>query len=273
LWLRGDSVRLRQVLNNLVGNALKFTDRGGVELRCDGHRDEQGTWALTFDVIDSGRGIGADEVGRIFEPFTQLSPSDALSGTGLGLPLSRALARAMGGDLVAMSSEGGSRLRVKLTLPEAATLYEPTPVVPAVEPRTGRGRALVVDDNRINLRVATAMMERLGFEIETAMDGEQALAMMQREHWTVVLMDCHMPRLDGREATSRWRAIEQEMGLSRVPVVALTASVLASEVASCTTAGMDACLSKPLQLRELDSVLSNLLLDDQREPGAKRVRA
>jgi signal transduction histidine kinase len=258
LTVHGDSVRLRQVLNNLVGNALKFTEAGGVVLRCTGVRGADGRWALTFDVVDTGRGIDASDQERLFEPFTQLNRADSLRGTGLGLPLSRALARAMGGELVAVSNgdQPGACLRLTLTLPEAQPAPEAQAAPLPALPRVNRGRVLVVDDNAINLRVASAMSTRLGFEVDAAHDGAEALAMMAARPYELVLMDCHMPGVDGLEATRRQRAREGRGEAPRLVIIALTASVLAPEVEACKQAGMDEVLSKPLQLRALEDVVS-----------------
>ncbi len=260
LWLHGDSVRLRQVLNNLVGNALKFTDQGQVVVRCSGEEHSPGQWALVFDVLDSGRGISAVDQERMFEPFTQLHRTDSLSGTGLGLPLSRSLARAMGGELVALPNpeHQGSCFRLTLTLPQAkaATATERT-ALPLV-PGTKRGRALVVDDNPVNLRVASAMVALLGFEVDVARDGLEALALMDAHPYALVLMDCHMPILDGLEATRRQRLKEARGESQRLTIVALTASVLAPEVAACLESGLDEVLAKPLQLRALEELVVRL---------------
>jgi signal transduction histidine kinase/CheY-like chemotaxis protein len=266
LWLRGDSVRLRQVLNNLVGNALKFTDAGGrVELRWGGERLPSGEWALKVEVQDTGRGIAPEHFPSVFEPYLQLHHTDAYTGTGLGLPLARLLARAMGGDVVLTSALGkGSTFTLTLTLAEA-----PRAPVPAEAPtRRGgfTGRALVVDDNAINLRVAAAMVSYLGFEVTSACDGAAAVDALEHGAFDFVLMDRHMPGLDGLEATRRQRVREVLHNLVHTPIIALTASLLADEVEACRVAGMDDVLGKPLRLEELGGMLARFAVGRSAPP-------
>ncbi len=267
LSLRGDSMRLRQVLNNLVGNALKFTQSGGrVELRWAGERLASGTWALKVEVEDTGRGIAPEHLRNVFEPYLQLHHTDALVGSGLGLPLARSLARAMGGDVTVTSELGkGSTFTLTLSLAEvmsAPALLEPTP-----RQGHGLGRALVVDDNAINLRVAAAMTSFLGFEVATAADGAAAVDALEHDTYDFVLMDRHMPVVDGLEATRRQRLHEARNRLERMPIIAVTASLLPEEVEACLLAGMDEVLGKPLRLTELASALERCV------PRAREARS
>jgi signal transduction histidine kinase/CheY-like chemotaxis protein len=268
LWLRGDSVRLRQVLNNLVGNALKFTDAPGrVQVRCGGERLPAGTWALKFDVEDTGRGIAPEHFRDVFEPYLQLHHTDAQAGSGLGLPLARSLARAMGGDVVVASESGsGSTFTLTVTLAEARSAARPAGV--PVAPGTYSGRALVVDDNAINLRVAAAMVSCLGFEVSTASDGAAAVDALEHGAFDFVLMDRHMPVLDGLQATRRQRLFEAHNRLGHTPIIAVTASLLAEEVDACREAGMDDVLGKPLRLAELGRVLDRFALRRRAALGA-----
>lgn len=258
LTLWADSVRLRQVLHNLVGNALKFGRRGSVEVDCSVTRAEA-AHVLLLTVTDHGRGMRPEEVARLFQPFTQLRRADALSGTGLGLAISYLLVKQMGGELTVKSTpEVGSTFLVTLQLVEALKAPNSAPST-QLEPLVQfAGRSvLIVDDNAINLRVASGMVERLGLVAETAGSGQAALDALERKTYDLVLMDLQMPDIDGAEATRRVR--RREGSTRHTPIIALTASALASELAGCREAGMDETLTKPLQLARLREVLERFL--------------
>lgn len=254
LTLWADSVRLRQVLHNLVGNALKFGKGAPVEVVCAATQVEGG-YRLSMSVADRGRGMTPADVDRLFRPFSQLRATDALYGSGLGLAISHVLVSQMGGALTVHSAAGqGSTFSVTIELPEAPKPSE----LPRVSATGALGhlrgeRVLVVDDNAINLRVAVGMVQKLGLIAEVANSGEAALEMLSRKKFDLVLMDLQMPDIDGAEATRRLRA--REGSTRRTPVIALTASALASELEGCRAAGMDECLTKPLQLARLREVL------------------
>jgi signal transduction histidine kinase/CheY-like chemotaxis protein len=257
-WLRGDALRLRQVLSNLINNALKFTEAGEVELSVG--------WAgppgrLRFAVSDTGIGISAEALPRLMVPFAQADASTTrrYGGTGLGLALSRELVALMGGTLTVASEVGqGSLFSFDLDLPAA----DAPPVAVALSPPRGTPAALavrlpvlVVDDNVINLRVACSLVQRAGFTTRTATNGREALEALQHERFALVLMDCHMPVMDGYETTERIRAMPGD--LAHTPIVALTASAMPEDLELCRKAGMDECLCKPIKFEVLRSVLQH----------------
>ncbi len=260
--VKGDPLRVRQVLSNLVANALKFTAKGGVEVRC--RAQVQGaTCALVLEVVDTGPGLTAQTLGRLFQPYMQADASTARAygGTGLGLVISRQLAEAMGGRLEAQSVEGaGSTFRLALDLPCAAEGEAPADaraqVAASTVAGTLDGRVLVADDNPVNQLVLREMLRQLGLEVEVAGDGMGALMLLEEHHFDAVLTDLHMPGVDGLELLRQLR--EGDVGAPRVPVLVLTAGVGAEERAACLAAGATAVLSKPVRLSELQEGLKFL---------------
>ncbi|MDP3499736.1 MAG: ATP-binding protein [Myxococcales bacterium] len=232
-WATTDEVRLRQVLANLVANALKFTQTGAVTVRFRRGPDTLPAVDLALSVEDTGRGISPKDLPRLFEPFTQLHGDVPHEGSGLGLAISQQLATQLGGRLTVESTEGrGSRFTLRISLP--AAVAPPSRVTtPKALPAFS---ALVVDDNQINLRVASALLERVGAVVETAEDGEAAFTRVLDRPFDVVLMDLQMPRLDGIEATRRLRAAG-----FRAPIVALTASAGPETRDECLACGMNEC--------------------------------
>ncbi|HSW03716.1 ATP-binding protein [Aquabacterium sp.] len=253
-WVRGDVARLRQVLMNLCGNALKFTDSGSVRLQLsrkpDGH--------TSIAVIDSGCGFPTEHAERLFEAFHQEDASNKRrhGGTGLGLAISRELARLMGGDLQALGHPGlGAQFTLTLPLADGAP---PVPAAPA-QPPILRGRVLVVEDNPINAMVAEAMLARAGLGVDTVTDGHQAVQRTLAERFDVVLMDCQMPVLDGIEATRQIREREASAGAAPLPIVGLTANATEEDRQACLAAGMDDYLAKPFREHQLHGVLARYL--------------
>ena len=242
----GDALRLRQVLLNLVSNALKFTERGSVKLKVS-----HGPEGLTFSLEDTGIGIPKDVMPRLFSVFEQgdASTTRRFGGTGLGLALSRQLVTLMGGQLRVESVENqGSRFYFTL----------PLPVVAATPARVGQldrcnPRVLVVDDNPINLRVATSLVRKAGYEADGFSTGGEALTAASVTSYVAVLMDCHMPEMDGFETTLRIRALPLPFG--GVPIIALTASTSEEDMLACRRSGMNEVLAKPVSLETLQRVL------------------
>ena len=259
LWLLGDEARLRQILGNLVSNAIKFTAAGQVSLLLTiGEEGEAGS-PLTAQVSDSGIGMSINEQAGLFEPFAQANAaiSGAFGGTGLGLAISRGLVEAMGGKLAVTSHpERGSTFTLRLTLPRT-TPPAPASIAATVQ-RLDQTRVLVVDDNAINLHVATALLLALGACPTTAAGGVEALALLGEASFDVVLMDVHMPGLSGVEALQRIR--RGEAGPSNAPVVAFTADAMEEDVAGLLAAGFDAVLSKPIVPRQLADTLLKALV-------------
>jgi signal transduction histidine kinase/CheY-like chemotaxis protein len=270
----GDALHLRQVLLNLVGNAIKFTPQGQVILRTQLVHD--GAFErVAFEVKDAGIGIDASQLERIFEPFVQADdPTHARpGGTGLGLSISRQLVRAMGGELKVTSVHGeGSAFGFELAL-EVAPLTAAMPLAdlegaPSTEPL--KGRVLLVEDNLVNQMVGAAMLESLGLEVVSSENGVEALARLAATPFALVLMDCHMPVMDGYEATHRIREAERRNGRPRMPIVALTANAFKNDVDRCLAAGMDAHLAKPYSTKQLRAVIAPWLQGAHAGRAARR---
>ncbi len=257
-----DSLRVRQVLVNLAGNALKFTEQGGVKLALELQgRAPDGRCLLCFRVSDTGIGIAADQLEHIFEGFVQADPSilRRFGGTGLGLTISRELVNLMGGSIAVQSAPGaGTEFRV--VLPAELAPAGALPAGDAAEPAEARsfeGRILVVEDNAVNQMVIRRRIERLGLAVDVVSNGRECLDALERGPCDLVFMDCHMPVMDGFEAARAIRA--REAGRARVPIVALTASAFPGDVEACRRADMDDFVSKPFTDARLREVLGRWL--------------
>ena len=257
-FVEGDAARIRQVLVNLLGNALKFTDSGRVVLRAEVAAVEGGRTVLQFSVTDTGIGIDADLQARLFRPFTQAdsSASRRHGGTGLGLAISRRLVEQMGGQIGLRSELGrGSTFHFNVPLkvldhgPEAVAL-----AAPANPEVTSRLRVLVAEDNAVNRLIAGRLLHRFGVNPDLVEDGHQAVATAVAGSYDLVLMDVQMPGLDGMEAA---RQIRASAG-TQPRIVALTAHVLPEDRDACLKAGMDGFLSKPLELHALARLLEDV---------------
>ncbi|CAN7352264.1 ATP-binding protein [Caulobacter sp. LjRoot300] len=262
-WVAGDSLRLRQVLNNLLSNAIKFTGRGAVTVRLAA-REAGGHLVFEAVVADTGRGLTDEQVARLFTPFDQLASNVAREhgGSGLGLVISRELARLMGGDLTATSKPGkGSRFRLEVRL-EAAQ----APDARAGGAMIDGARVLVVDDHMVNRRALELVLQSFGIQPTLAESGERALELLSSEVFDVMLMDVYMPGMDGRDATRQLRATD---GPNRhIPVIAVTASATAKDWDACRLAGMDAHVAKPIDPSQLHAALGEVL-----SVGASRAAA
>ena len=255
--LIGDSNRLRQILSHLVDNAIKFTTRGAIRVRWRDDSLADGAPAVRVDVIDTGAGMGAADAARLFERFSSRDPAAPAvePGLGLGLAITRLLVSAMGGTL-GLDSQPGRGTTFTVILPQARRRRAPPPakVCAGATPLAG-WRVLVVDDNDVNRMLACRLLGKLGCEAIVADNGEAALA-VDPERYDCVLMDCQMPVMDGLSATRAMRARELQTGALRKPILAVTASVLSTERCHCREAGMDECISKPLNLELLQRVLA-----------------
>ncbi|WP_095148800.1 ATP-binding protein [Pseudomonas sp. Irchel s3a18] len=256
LQVAGDPTRIRQILVNLIGNALKFTEQGQITIEPQWQSlDHELLW-FTCSVRDSGIGIAAESLELMFNAFQQAdsSISRRYGGTGLGLPIARTLAERMGGTLRAQSEEGqGSvfTLEVPLAL-SRQTLPVPVPRTPAGN-HHGEGRnVLLVEDNPVNLTVIEAMLRSLGFTVSIATDGAQAVHSAENQAFEAILMDCRLPTLDGYEAT---RQIRQLPGCGELPIIALTANALQGDREACLSAGMNDYLAKPFKRTDLQQIL------------------
>jgi PAS domain S-box-containing protein len=261
-WVMTDGLRLRQIMLNLIGNAVKFTEAGhiGVSYRL-------GDQCVQVTVVDTGIGIPPDRLEEIFHPFTQGEPETVrrFGGTGLGLSISRQLAALLGGRITVASTPGeGSRFTLTLPatrIPQPAARPEPT-VMPEPVDLPAHARVLLVEDHDINRMLVTEMLERCGQEVEVAHDGNEGIAMvvdsiMRGRPYDLVLMDVQMPGCNGFEAT---RAIRAEgIGPGVLPIIALTANAFPEDIAAARAAGMQAHLAKPIALAHLARTLQRWL--------------
>ncbi len=258
-FLRGDPYRLRQILNNLLGNACKFTQRGSVSLTVGIASADAQRICLRFEVTDTGIGIAPDKQRLLFQPFSQVDNSITrnFGGTGLGLAICKQLAELMQGTIELQSTEGiGSKFIVVLPFETVDQVRKPS-AVPAISPDSRQldARILIAEDIVTNQIVARGMLKKLGYhDVLVVSDGAQAVQAVQSEHFDIVLMDCQMPVMDGYSATTRLRELGFEM-----PVVALTANAMRSDRELCLAAGMNDHLAKPVLLKQLAAVMNQWL--------------
>jgi two-component system, sensor histidine kinase len=254
----GDPSRLRQVLHNMVGNAIKFTESGSVTVIAK-HNSARGRARIA--VHDTGIGISAQELPLIFDAFHQADASFTrrYAGTGLGLTIARDLARAMGGDLVGTSQAGrGSCFTVTVNLPQAQVDLLLEDLQP-VKISTLQGHVLLAEDNPVNALVAQAVLTKLGLTVELTENGEQALHSFCNRQPDLVLLDCHMPVMDGLQAAEQMRLHEKTYNWKPTPLVALTANALQGDREKSLACGMNEHLAKPFRDDELAAVLSRFL--------------
>jgi signal transduction histidine kinase/CheY-like chemotaxis protein len=255
--VQADPRRLRQLLLNLLHNAVKFTERGGVRLEVSPVPDTAGrASSLRFSVHDTGIGIAPERLGDLFVPFSQLDASSTRrhGGTGLGLAIVKQLAEAMHGQVHVHSRPGvGSHFWVDLPLPAAAAPAPPPVPEPAHSDEVGAA-VLLVEDDQVNQMVVEQMLLQLGCDVDVATDGEAARRAVARKRYDLVFMDCHMPVMDGYEATRRIRTDEQRAG-TRTPIIALTADALAADRERCFAAGMDGFMTKPVNTAQLSATI------------------
>lgn len=262
--VEGDPTRLRQVLNNLLSNAFKFADSRGVQCFVDS-READGGWAVTVRVRDFGPGIAADKLDRVFLPFDQTDVSVARThgGTGLGLSLSRELARLMGGDLVVESTPGEGACFIlsvwfRFAAQEAGECAGSEPVI--AEPAANAGlKLLIADDHEINRRTLALVLGPLGASAVFAEDGEQALVQAATQRFDLIFMDVHMPGLDGSAATRRLRATPGPN--RRTPVIAVTGDVSPERLAALFADGVTGWVEKPINAEELYAAVDAALAE------------
>jgi PAS domain S-box-containing protein len=263
-----DSMRLRQILSNLINNAIKFTSKGSVSI--EGHEAPTGTGAimLEFVVRDTGIGIPRDKQAELFKPFSQIDDSNTrqFGGTGLGLSIVRSLAELMGGSASCESDAGqGACFRVRIRAERLAYSADTRSLPRTVEvsPVSAAGAPcslLLVEDNVVNRKVISAMLERLGCQVQSVGNGKEAVeAIRSGHHPDLVVMDCQMPGMDGFEATRQIRAWETERKRERLPIVALTAGAFDADRTRCLEAGMDDFLAKPASMQDLRDTLRKYL--------------
>ena len=272
--LRGDPTRLRQILNNLIGNALKFTEKGQVAVRVRRVGASEAGVLVRFEVRDTGIGIPKARMGSLFQSFAQIdaSMSRRYGGSGLGLAISKQLAELMGGVIGVESEEGrGSMFWLDVTLqePSAAPAHAPSTESGRDVSEQGFGefakstihlqqataglRILVVEDNSTNQMVAVRLLEGLGHSADVAFNGKEALLALEDHPYEIIFMDCQMPEMDGFEATAAIRRNQGEQG--RTPIIAMTAHAMKGDRERCLSAGMDDYISKPIKRDDLAAVI------------------
>ena len=267
--LRGDPVRIRQLVVNLVGNAIKFTHQGEIAVILECGPAVGGEFEMVIIVRDTGIGIPLAKQRAIFDAFTQADTSTTreFGGTGLGLTICNALAGLMGGGITVSSRPGeGSEFRVTIRVAEApagidrpdAGSEPPPPDMPAVTAGLGAARhVLLAEDNPINQTIAEAMLLSLGYRVTIAGNGREALARAGETRFDAILMDVQMPVMGGLESTRAIRAQERGTGV-RVPIIALTANAMQGDREQCLAAGMDSYLTKPIEMQDLAAELEAL---------------
>lgn len=275
--LRGDPTRLRQILFNLLGNAIKFTEKGKVELRVLMEPSNPGQTCVRFEVTDTGIGIPEDIQGKLFQPFTQadVSTTRTFGGTGLGLSISKRLVELMGGQ-IGVNSQAGRGSTFWFTVPfENSSLtvesYLQKSGSPASNPQYTaaiglKKPILVVEDNPVNLKLAVHLLQNIGLEVHTVTNGLAAVETVATREYALVLMDCQMPVMDGYQAT---RIIRQNQGAnsSPLPIIAMTANAMQEDRKKCIEAGMDDYISKPIGKEHLYRTIERWLLQGQGKPA------
>jgi CheY-like chemotaxis protein len=265
---RGDPTRIRQILFNLIGNAIKFTASGYVYLAI-GCSDGQ----LVMEVRDTGPGIAQDRLGQLFNKFVQedASTTRRFGGSGLGLSICRELAELMGGTIVAESELGkGSRFILRLPLIAANAQAIEAANAPDEVGLTDAGslRILAAEDNPTNRLVLSTLLSQVGADVDVVCDGKEAVEAFEAGDWDLILMDVHMPNMDGMAATKAIRQIEGLRGGRRTPIIALTANAMAHHKAEYIECGMDTMVAKPVKLTELIIAMETVMLEGP-EQGAE----
>ena len=256
-WIYGDDGRLRQVILNLLGNACKFTESGTIILRVNRLlAPDPNTVMVRFEVIDTGIGIAAEAMDSLFERFTQADSSHSrrFGGTGLGLAICKQLVGMMGGEIGAQSTpQMGSTFWFNLPLKLGSSPDRPQTVSRLVPGQTHLS-LLVVDDSEISQLFISKLVERMGHEVDIAVDGLDALAQARQKHYDLILMDMQMPRMDGIEATRKLKAMRAPM--NAIPIIGLTANAREQDRQACLDAGMLDVLLKPINVQDLQVAIN-----------------
>lgn len=266
---KGDSIRIGQVLANLVGNAVKFTERGHVEIKISEENEAtnrlaSGVTRIKIEICDTGIGLTEPMIQKLFQPFTQAdaSTSRRFGGTGLGLSISKHLVETMGGKIGVRSAEGiGSIFWFTLDL-ELGDAYlvrsrQSTQPKPLVIPRQAL-RILLAEDNKVNQMIAIKMLEKNGFKIDAVDNGHEAIEALKQGGYDLVLMDCQMPELDGFQATRAIRSAT-DAGFANIPIIAMTANAMVGDRQRCLEAGMDEYLTKPVRANDLIQMIHRMV--------------
>ncbi|SPJ26457.1 ATP-binding protein [Palleronia abyssalis] len=263
-----DPGRVRQILVNLVSNAIKFTEHGTISVRLQVIEASDDAQKLTFEVEDTGIGISADHLERVFHAFEQVDTSltRRFGGTGLGLAISRRISEALGGELTVNSSVGrGSCFRLKLNLPMPILETTSETVAPSTNAIDISGaRVLAAEDNRVNRKILEAILVRSGCNITFAEDGEQAIECAASGVFDIILMDLSMPGTDGFSAARAIQECAAERGLAPIPIVALTAHVGDAYIERCLAAGMKGLLGKPFRSEEIVQAIATYMTENRK---------
>ncbi|MBS0295418.1 MAG: response regulator [Proteobacteria bacterium] len=272
-WVEGDPTRIRQILNNLISNAVKFTDKGSVSLMISAWAAEDDSCSVRLQIVDTGAGMEREQLDRLFTPYQQGDKSVARNygGTGLGLVISRQLARLMGGQLTAYSrKDEGSTFTLALTfkLAEAPAQAAEAPDAALLAPAEDQPalRVLVADDHEINRRAVQLVLKPMGADIVAVCDGKAAVEAAQAEAFDLIVMDVRMPEMDGREASRRIRAMEGPN--QSTPIVAVTADTEKDDMAACRDAGMNWFVGKPIDPAALIKTVAQALEQAQEEAAS-----
>ena len=271
VWVKSDATRLRQILLNLLNNAFKFTEQGQVSLHFRQSTDEKSLRFFEFSICDTGIGLDETSLGKLFQRFYQVDSglSRKFSGVGLGLEISLSLARLLGGDIQVQSQPGqGSNFTVRLPLvshqPHTVEAAPPSPPLSTTD--NEKLRILVAEDHPVNQKFLAFLLQRLGHQATFCENGEIALQTLDKEDFDVVLMDIHMPVMDGLTATRTIRS--RSCRKARIPIIALTADVFKEARESAAAAGVNAFIPKPVQLQELQNALNTHVKISSREDEA-----
>lgn len=260
----GDPTRLKQVIMNLVGNSVKFTEHGVVTIKARMDSTSTHDEVVNIDIIDTGIGISEGKIDGLFNKFSQADSSITrkYGGTGLGLAITKKLIELMNGEINVVSKSGkGSTFTVRI--PYRRATFNNSPLATAGQfkamPKTNIQRILLAEDSPANILVATSILEILGYEYDTANNGEEALAKFKGNHFDLLLMDVQMPKLDGYSATRLIRQFEASNSNARTPIIGITAHALSEDRDKCIQAGMDDYLSKPFRQEQLEEKINQVL--------------
>lgn len=271
--VKGDSAHLRQVLSNLIDNAIKFTEQGKVTVDVTVNDAYEDKVVLRFAVTDTGIGIATETFDKLFQPFAQADGSFTrkYGGTGLGLSICKTLVELMGGQLGVLSAaDQGSTFWFEIPFQKASANLAQHPVHPLSSPVHREAVVLIAEDNEVNAKITIMQLKKLGYEAEIVKSGQEAVERAHQSHYALVLMDIQMPDKDGFEATGEIREFEKNTGY-HVPIVAMTAHAMQGDRERCLNAGMDDYLTKPVSMDALRAMTERWILEDPSLPSGAQV--
>ena len=262
-WFKGDSGRIKQILNNLINNSLKFTESGSITVNCKPSYSNDLFTLLEFDVIDTGIGISSEQKNTIFERFTQADNSTTrkYGGTGLGLSICKQLTSLLGGDIsIKDTADRGTHISFTVKLEKVATPKQTHQSKKHIYHNDAS--ILIVDDNETNIMVAQDMLEVLGANVTSVRNGLEAVKAISDKNFDLIFMDCHMPKMDGYEATRQIRQLQPQDKNYNIAIVAMTASAMVGDREKCLTSGMDDYMTKPIEIDTIQQKLQHWLHKD-----------